>query len=158
MDLIHFPVVQSSGEKMVMMTAGHLVAMFERARGEFGSGGAVVFHDLGRAYGESVYEERRSMLGKGFSESNLKEALGTYQAMGWFRFEEVRSGGDTFTLRVSGNFECEGKRSPEPASHFVRGHLSGAMTALLGRPMKCEEAKCLARGDRYCEFVLTPAG
>ena len=83
------------------------------------------------------------MLGKEFCEANLKEALGTYQALGWFRFEEVTKEKDRVTIRVSGNFECEG--------------VSGALTALLGKPMKCEETTCIARGDRCCEFVFAPA-
>ena len=75
--------------------------------------------------------------------------------MGWFRFEEVTKEKGRVSIRASVNFECEGRKSAKPYSQFVRGHLSGALTALLGRPMKCDEAKCIACDDTYCEFVLT---
>lgn len=156
-DLIHFPLVQSSGGRIVVMSSTHLLALFEEVRRVYGTGGEAILFEAAEAYGKSFFEERRRMLGSEFAFANLKEVLGTYQAAGWFRFEDVRKEEGGVTLRVSDNFECGGRRSARPYSHFVRGHLCGALTALLGKPTKCEETRCVACGDKFCEFVLAPA-
>ena len=61
-------------------------------------------------------------------------------------------------LRVHRCFECEccPKRSDEPYSHLVRGMIAGAFTSVSGMEMFAKEIKCIAKGDPYCEFEITP--
>jgi predicted hydrocarbon binding protein len=156
-DGIHFPLTWNTGDRAVMMRSKHLVRMFERMRKEFGSGGNTIAFEEGFAYGTDTWTDLASRLGNDFARMNLKEVLMLYQAVGWFRLEAVDTSKDgTVTVRVSGNFECEGTRTAEPRSHFVRGHLNAALAAIMDRKFSCEEAKCAAKGDRNCEFVLKP--
>jgi len=61
-------------------------------------------------------------------------------------------------LRVHRCFECEccTKSSDVPYSHLVRGMIAGAFTSVSGVEMFAREIRCIAEGDPYCEFEITP--
>jgi len=57
-------------------------------------------------------------------------------------------------LRLYDSFECEAFRcSDRPASQFIRGHISGLISALLNSNIRVIETKCIAKGDDFCEFI-----
>jgi len=61
-------------------------------------------------------------------------------------------------VRVWDSFECElFKGSTSPSSHFVRGIIAGWLSAYFGWEVYAEETKCIARGDRHCEFRVRRA-
>lgn len=155
-DSIHFPLAWNSGDRAVMMRDRYLNAMFDSIRGTFGSGGEAILYQEGFAYGKESWDEFVGRLGRSFVRSHLKDVLMIYQAVGWFKLERVEhdEGSSRVALSTGGNFECEGAESREPHSHFVRGHLAGAMTAVMGRRMACRETRCVAKGDGGCAFVL----
>ena len=62
----------------------------------------------------------------------------------------------TAVFRIHGNVECEGRKTSAPYSRWIKGQLVGFMSALFETPCKAEETKCMAMGDPYCEFVLSP--
>lgn len=157
-DNIHFPLAFNTGDRAVMMGAGYIARMLAAVRKEFGSGGDVIVYNEGRSYGKDVGAYYNNELGVEFVRSNLLSVLKLYQALGWFKIEEMErnQGGRSAVLRVSECFECEGKTSPKPYSHFVRGHLGGSLSAYLGEDLECEETKCIAVGSRFCEFSLKP--
>lgn len=157
-DGVHFPLAFNTGTRAVMMTAKYVAKMMETIRKEFGSGGNVIIYEEGKAYGKDVGAEYLQRLGGDFVASNLADVLKLYQALGWFRVEAVeadRSSGKVL-LRTSENFECAGSESKVPLSHFVRGHIAGSLTTYMGKEMACEETSCIAAGDKYCEFSVTP--
>ncbi len=43
-----------------------------------------------------------------------------------------------------------------PACHLLAGIFAGGATRVLGRLYTAEETKCIAKGDKYCEFHLKP--
>jgi predicted hydrocarbon binding protein len=157
-DSVHFPLTFNTGDRAVLMRSEQLSRMLSVIRKEFGSGGNVILYEEGRAYGKSVGADYLSRLGLKLVESNLPNVMNLYQALGWFKLERVRQNRreKSLTIRVSGCFECEGSKSAVPYSHFVRGHLSGAMTAIFGREMTCEETRCVAAGGQVCEFLIGP--
>lgn len=158
-DSIHFPLTFNTGDRAVLMRSEYLRGMLSVIRKELGSGGNVILHEEGRAYGKGVGANYGNWLGLKFVRSHLPKVLNLYQALGWFKLEGARQNKreGSWTIRVSGCFECEGSKSNGPYSHFVRGHLSGTMTAIFGREMICEETKCVAAGDPVCEFLISPA-
>ncbi|MDV3294138.1 MAG: hypothetical protein LYZ70_07690, partial [Nitrososphaerales archaeon] len=159
-DSVHFPLSWNTGDRAVMMRGEYLGGMFDKVREKFGTGGEAIVYEEGFDYGKETFANHASRLGAGFMRSNLLDVLKIYQALGWFKIEGIdQSERDrTVTIRTSGSFECEGQKSAKPYSHFVRGHLCGALTVILGEEMECEEAQCTAMGDRHCEFVLRPKG
>jgi len=60
-----------------------------------------------------------------------------------------------FVVRIADSIECQGKHTHKPNSQWIRGHLMGGATAALDVQMQCEERKCIAMGDPYCEFELS---
>ena len=85
----------------------------------------------------------------------LVEVLKAYQASGWGRVELVRCDlhAANIVLRLYDSFECKVFRDiGRPASQFIRGHLSGLLSGLLGAEVRAIETKCIAKGDPYCEF------
>jgi len=40
----------------------------------------------------------------------------------------------------------------EPVCHFYSGAIAGAVSAVFGRSVACDEVKCRAKGDPACEF------
>ncbi|MDV3244087.1 MAG: hypothetical protein LYZ66_02780 [Nitrososphaerales archaeon] len=155
-DSVHFPLSWNTGDRAVMMRAKYLGRMLDKMREKFGTGGEVIIYEEGFVNGKESLADFAARVGAGFMRSNLRDVLKMYQALGWFKLEGVdQSERDrTVTMRTSGSFECEGRKSTKPYSHFVRGQLCGALTAILGEEMECEEVKCIAMGDQRCEFVL----
>ena len=63
---------------------------------------------------------------------------------------------ETSVIRVYDSFECEiGKPSDKPFSHFLRGFIAGLFSGLFKGRYTIKETKCIAKGDPYCEFVVT---
>lgn len=153
-----FPLIWNGGDRMVMMRCRYLNATFEKMKETFGSGGDAIIFDEGFTFGNEAGKDFARALGKEFTRSHFRELLMVYQSVGWFRLEGVQPSKDgTIVLRATENFECEGAKSEKPHSHFVRGHLAGAASAITGGKMTCEETKCIASGDPVCEFTLRPA-
>jgi len=48
-----------------------------------------------------------------------------------------------------------GPPTPRCVDNYCSGRLAGYLTAILGRPVACEEVACQARGDPSCLFMLT---
>ena len=157
-DGVHFPIAFNNGTRAVMMTADSMAKMLSAVNERFGSGGNVILYEEGVAYGREVGQDYLLKLGGDFVASNVDDVIMLYQALGWFRVEGVKIDPSTSSVVVSAaeNFECAGAESRVPHSHFVRGHLAGVLTIMLGRPMECREGLCVAKGDKTCEFTLTP--
>ena len=59
-------------------------------------------------------------------------------------------------VKVERLFECLGVTSREPNSHFFRGFLSGILSKLWETSVRVIEIRCIALGDKHCEFIATP--
>ncbi len=155
-DSVHFPLSWNTGDRAVMWRAKYLGGMFDKMRETFGTGGEVLIYEQGHVHGEQTWAEHAARLGAEFTRSNLRDVLKIYQALGWFKIDEIDQSerDQTVTIRISESFECDGRKSVKPYSHFVRGHLCGCLTAILGEQMECKEIRCTAVGDEQCEFVL----
>ena len=150
--------LSSNAEGMTLMGRGiHPERILRKLRERFGAEGERILYDEGHACGKEVGVDYTRRLGVGFARANLLDVFEMYETARWFRLEGVerfkRYG--VVTVRTRESFECEGARSSRPYSQFLRGHLSGGLTAILGKEMACEETKCVAAGDENCEFVLS---
>jgi predicted hydrocarbon binding protein len=156
-DTLTFPLKWNTGDRAILMRQQYLVRMFDDIRREFGTGGDVILYREGYAYGRSTWESLEGEIGSEYIRSHFGEVLRIYQAAGWGRVEVVEQdfADKRATIRMHECFECEGHESERPLSSFVRGHLAGAFSALMGAEgVICEETVCAAKGDGHCEFVL----
>lgn len=62
-----------------------------------------------------------------------------------------------FEVRVHNSVNALGVRgSKKPVCYMTEGSMAGAADIIFGRPMRCDEVKCKAMGDPYCEFHVYP--
>lgn len=158
-DTFHFPVISSSAKRIILMRQRSFAKMLRGIRETFGSGGEVIQYREGYEIGEALGEEFTHILPKYFKDEHLDQILSLYGAFGWAKTEIVRN--DVSTLRIlirmRDSMECVEAKSAEPYSHFIRGHLCGMLTSIFGTDLKCSETKCVAVGDQYCEYAISPA-
>ena len=147
-----------AGVRVVIMRAGTFVDLQKQIEAILGDDASALFYEAGiRAGRESTkvlleeWEER----GMEF----LKKWGGFYQSagVGWFKIEDININFEKENgyIRVKQSFIAEeyGK-SNQPVCHFLCGFFSGVLQEVLGEKLTCEEVKCIAKGDQYCEFKL----
>jgi predicted hydrocarbon binding protein len=153
-----FPLDFFPGGRGVLFPQKGLASMFQDMLTAYGSGGEVILYRAGYAIGRQGTDE----LVKLFGEDSILEAstsfMKLYNALGWgqLELEEVSDDFTSWTLAISQSFECAGLQKDKPQAHFTRGLIVGSAERLLGRPMKCEEVKCVAMGQTHCSFKLFP--
>ncbi len=92
-------------------------------------------------------------------ETALKEMIGWASLAGWaskmevVRFTESPPGA---IVRAWGTYaENYPTKSREGVCHLVSGLLAGFLSGRLGQRLLARETACLAKGDSYCEFVIS---
>ena len=144
------------GIRVVVLCAGTFVDLQKQIEAILGDDASALFYEAGiRAGKESTrvlleeWEER----GMDF----LKRWGEFYQSagVGWFKLEDINIDFEKENgyLRVKQSFIAEeyGK-SNQPVCHFLCGFFSGVLQEVFGGKLICEEVKCTAKGDQYCEF------
>ena len=144
------------GVRVVIMRAGTFVDLQKQIEAILGVDASALFYEAGiRAGRESTrvlleeWEER----GMDF----LKRWGRFYQSagVGWFKLEDINIDFEKENgyLRVKQSFIAEEySKSNQPVCHFLCGFFSGVLQEVLGEKVTCEEVKCTAKGDQYCEF------
>ncbi len=96
-----------------------------------------------------------------------KVALPLFQSLG-YGIAEVERKGEDIVVRKYECIECTSlkeileenpnlvKSSEDVGCSMVRGIIEGAVSEIMGIEYESREEKCVARGDEYCELVLTP--
>ena len=142
--------------RVIVLRAGTFVDLQKQIEAIFGDEASALFYEAGiRAGRESTkvlleeWEER----GMDF----LKKWGKFYQSagVGWFKLEDINIDFEKENgyFRVKQSFIAEeyGK-SDEPVCHFLCGFFASVLQQVLGERLTCEEVKCAAKGDPYCEF------
>ena len=144
------------GVRVVVLRAGTFVDLLKSVEATLGDEASALFYEAGIRAGRGsarvlleVWEER----GMDFLE-RWGEFYGS-NGVGWFKLEDVNidfAGGNGY-IRVRQSFIAGGyDKSDKPVCHFLCGQLVGLLQEVLGEKLTCEEVKCAATGDPYCEF------
>ncbi len=158
-DNFHFP-VRWGGQRAIMIRTESIGSIFARVNGIFGDGPAarVVLHEMGEAAGRAIYKDLMAHIGPEIIKDELSNIIGLYTCNGWGIFELLNIDLDkkTAAVRVEENFECTHYKghSSTARSHFVRGHIAGVFSELLGSRVEVTENYCVAKGDAFCEFTI----
>ncbi len=155
-DQLFFPIVGSTGNRLMILSQVAFQGMLTKMDSVLGTGESVIAYQEGRAIGAAQGEGIMSLVG-GDSRKHLGEIAKVLTAMGAGICEIVEMDLDNlhFVLRLRESLECQGKTSEQPRGYWLKGILEGGASALLETPMVCQERKCLAVGDPYCEFELS---
>jgi len=154
-DSFHFPLMFLN-ERAVIFRETALKAWLINMRERFGTGGeAFLFHE-GYIIGNSIYDACREMCGK---ECDIWTLFGAVLfASGIAENVSTDIGYERIIVKVWNNIECslaKTKNLNKPFSHWLRGILAGFGSRYFGRRISAVEVKCIAKGDPYCEFIIT---
>lgn len=153
-DTFHFPLKMTPGNDSILMSVNVLSRMFKELRETFGSGGSMILYNEGLAVGKSWMEAISVRTGRENALKHLNELFQIYHASGWGMID-MTSDSPTLNdvkMRVWDSFECSGQHAVRPYSQFMRGMINGSCRTLSNLATQCDEMKCVAAGDRYCEF------
>ncbi len=132
-DDLFFPIVTTAGDRVLLFGQEALQKMLGAVTEEFGSGGRVISYQQGLALGSLAAGKIRKSMNVGL-QGLAREAIKAYSANGVGRAEFLSADfeGYHFVITISHNIECEGKRTSAPNSDWIRGHLCGAVSTVLG--------------------------
>nr|MDO8099777.1 V4R domain-containing protein [Candidatus Njordarchaeota archaeon] len=89
-----------------------------------------------------------------FDPKKLLELLvGYLSTSGLGMTELVRFTDSLITFRVRNSLCSLSKDFSRPMGPYLSGVFAGVLEFLLGKPIRCVETKCVAKGDEYCEFT-----
>ena len=95
-----------------------------------------------------------------FSGQQLKSWLkDIIEFAGWGEAEFVLYDEKSFRsiFRVKESTVAKISNKKEPSDHALRGFFAGGGSDSLGKDLDCVETKCIAQGDKICEFFLAEA-
>ena len=141
-------------EKAVLIPSKSLMGSLRALRKHWGLASLVFLYHLGFNYGAIL---ARKFLGNRLSnEKTLIVTLEFLKHTGMFKdydlvmFDSERG---NIVLHVYGSIECSSSLEEKVSSHFLRGIIGGVVSEIVGKEVTVYETKCIARGDRYCEFI-----
>ncbi len=160
------------GERIVMLRKSALKELIRGLIETIGPGAASsILYQVGVRMGRGLSKKHVSLskeLGVDDPFDVVRRiALPLFQSLG-YGLGEVEKRGEDIIVRKYECIECTslkeileenpglltGGESPECS--MVRGIIEGAVSEIMGVEYESREEKCVARGDEYCELVLTP--
>ena len=157
-DSFHFP-VRWGGQRAITIHTSSLLSIFNGILGVFGDGAAakVLLYKMGETAGRQAMRDLLNQLGREMVRSELRSLVELYSANGWGVFEPISLDlvRRRVEVRVRDNFECANFMDASVSkSNFVRGHLAGCFSELVGEQVDAIEEYCIAKHDPYCYFVV----
>lgn len=139
----------------VIMSIETLVNLQKNAEKILGyDGAAVLSYETGKRAGE-VWIHRFSKEWGLEDQSFIKAIQKFYAELGWGIFDLKENNTNGLVIRVENSFIARGYGiSKVPVCHFLRGYNAGLAEVLKGKELDSEETKCMAKGDKCCEFVM----
>ena len=151
-----FDFLTIADERSVIFRRTIYEAFLKTVREFFGTGGGALLYHIGSVIGRKAFENHIKITGGEFKKLlTVSEALFKASGFGEAKIIEVDIKSKQGKVKIKNNFECElFKNANEPSSHFVRGLWAGWFEKLFGKEVKAIETKCIAKGDKYCEFEI----
>ena len=147
--------IRQLGVRVIIMRGGTFVDLQKSVEAVLGEEANALLYEAGIRAGTSSTQILLSKWGRENFMKRWAEFYGS-RGCGWFKLEEAKvnpeRGG---VIKLSSSFIAEGYgKSERPVCHFLRGFLVGVFQELLGIKLACEEIRCAATGEPYCEFKL----
>ena len=158
-DKFFFPLIMA-GNRVIILRKPLYEGLIKRLRRELGSGYEAILYYMGVEMGREAFKDYVKMIGGDLNKLIIVvEEFFRLVGFGVIRIVDVELG-RRCTVRVFDSFECElfiGLN--EYSSHLIRGILAGwfaeaSNVSDISR-VRATEIKCIARGDPYCEVVIT---
>ena len=117
-----------------------------------GEGARTIMHIAGKRSGEQF---SRALLKGEIKNEGLKFALETFLTnSGWGKVSsQVNFQKQEATVRIRNSIMARDTKAEKPVCHFISGYIAGFFTVMFENiKIDCEETKCMANDDNFCEF------
>ena len=129
----------------------------DRVHALLGTGGDFLLYEEGFAIGKANGEGFVKMLGREKIHDIIGYLRNNLSAQGWGRVAVgEQTDGEASHLMIYDCFECSENPGSRTGCHFFRGYIVGNRLATTGQELTAEEVRCVLKGDKVCEFLLTP--
>ena len=148
-----------TGERAVIFIKPLFEGLIKGIREKFGEAGKAFLYHIGFILGQGASVNQSKIVRKargGVKETILlAEEIFKQIGFGIFKVSNLDMLNKRAIIVIHDSFECElFKGSKKPESHFIRGLIAGFLTPLFGIKVSAFEAKCIAKGDPYCLFLI----
>ncbi len=152
-----FPLIIGSA-RAVILDDSALKGLLVKFRERLGTGAEAMLYHIGLEVGKERWRYILRMADEIGAERFIDRAsiaAEVFRSMGYgiLRIRELREETPHVTLEVWDCIECQLGR---PFSQFIRGLLAGLTSIIYEREMYAMENRCIAVGDPYCLFEITP--
>ncbi|MDD4352971.1 MAG: 4-vinyl reductase [Candidatus Nanoarchaeia archaeon] len=119
-----------------------------------GKAALLLFFNLGKMSADSIMEEKKI---KNKSVSNLiNEAIDFTQQRKWIKIIDKKSFANEISITTEWTLQSKNRSK---TNYCVCSFIEGFFEKVLSyssdeKTFSCKEVKCLARGDKYCEFRI----
>lgn len=151
----------TAGERAIVNHARGIAKVLEYLYSRFPVGGKALVYYLGYIAGTKLVDFAKKISDVSNPHTLLELSLSILQTLGYGEFEIEKYSEEEGKVRVvvdvRDSMECEvvkGVKS-KPYSQLIRGVLAGVVSRIfIGRKITCNEVKCIAIGNPYCQFVI----
>ena len=150
-DNIHFPITVSE-ERYILCREDGFRGFVKGVRDEFGSSGEALLYYAGLNTGEGLWRGLDYYTTEARDKVEIFKQLFTSSGYGKIDMEIdiIEKKAD---VKIYDSIECsQGIGSEEPYSHYIRGMIASIFKNIFGGEVEVKEVKCIAVGDKYCEF------
>ncbi len=145
------------GQRVVFIREGVFEGMLREGWSRLGSGfGSLLYYSFYHGV-RKIFEDFYSKVVSSRREA-VKLAKELFRMFGYGLLEVIKLTEEEAILRVYDSFECKILREAgEPRGAIIRGMIAGWLSGLWDaklEEMEVIEARCIARGDKYCEYYI----
>ncbi|RLE62957.1 MAG: hypothetical protein DRJ38_08650 [Thermoprotei archaeon] len=155
---VYFEKLYLGSKRAVLFREPLYRALIKETVKELGSGGFALLYHIGVFMGRSVYKDYLSLLGMEDPKSLVELGKAFFRMSGFGILEIIYLDFEKkeVLLRVYDSFECSlYENEKKPMGNLVRGIFAGWFSELFKtQKIEVTETKCIAVGDKYCEFLV----
>jgi len=144
-----------TGERCFIVSKTRVEDIFKRLSQIFKSGIEVLLLESSRTAGKRIADLTEEK--KTDAKRLLSEYVKRFAQVGFGRIEvcEFQPERARIRFRVWNNFFAEIRDGKSTYCSYIAGLVSGLYEGLLHETPSVKEVKCIGKGERYCEFLLT---
>jgi len=150
-----------AGERSVLIPPSFITLLQDRVMKEKGEKWREIFYEAGKKALEEIAPTYKLLMliprNSASKRRLIKELVEIWSWMSCGRPEvtKIDLKNNHFIFRVYGSTIAKPYLGRgEVMCDYLAGMIAGGFSGIIGKPLKCREVKCIARGDKFCEFEV----
>jgi len=159
-DIIYPPrfcVKDLGGIRAILLSVASMEGIIRGLRERLGDNISNIFlFQLGYSIGKRMYDLYAKPRNIKDANDGIKLLSALSRGSGWGEIIDYTIEDNRLILKIEKLWECEIQkgRVEKPASHYVRGIITGFFREITRLGLEVRERRCIALGDPYCEFEI----